>query len=278
MYLKQKSILLIILLTSYISGHAAAYFHLISGGGGGYQFSYLHAPAVDNFISAYNNQENRKLWNGVNGSQMTDFDLMHGYYLRYAFYKYVDKTGAMLTSYQISGEFENSYSTAESWFSYKYENINRNLEFSTNSVMLSFAYGFNPWDRLLIYGEAGIGYDHFSVNSALSVPDNLTRAEVIKAENDLFNTENIRAKNNLKIQDGHFSGHGISLKSEIRGEYFITPQLEADLSISGKYIYIDRLKKDKENLRSTQFSENSLVFESMQYAARLGLSYYFVLE
>jgi len=278
MYIKRIILLFSLLFICYNNSQAAAYFHLISGGGGGYQFSYLNSNAMDNFISAYNNQENRKLWNGVNGSQMTDLSFMHGYYLRYAFYKYVDKTGSMLTSYQISGEFENSYSTAESWFSYKYEQVDRNLEFSANSVMLSFAYGFNPWDRLLLYGEAGIGYDHFSVNSVLSVPGNLTRTEVIKAENDLFNTENIRAKNNLKIQDGHFSGHGISLKSEIRGEYFITPQLEADLSISGKYIYIDRLKNDKENLRSTQFSENPLVFESMQYAARLGLSYYFVLE
>lgn len=274
-----KTILIIGLFIVINQSPAAAFYHILSGGGGGYQFNFFQAPAINDMIDAYNNQEKRKLWSELNsGSSMTDFNIMHGYFLRYSFYKYIDKSGRLLKTYQISAEFEQSFATTESWFSYKHENINRNYIMDYNSVALSFDWGFSPFRGLLLYGDVGVGYDHFTLDSKLEFPSNLTYNDVTTYENDNFNTENNLANNKLKIQNGQFTGQGISFKTELRAEYFITPQFEANISTGIKYIYIDRLKNDTENFRKNQFSNDPLIFESLQYAARIGLNYYFVLE
>jgi len=276
-----KTIFILGLLIIISQSPAAAFYHILSGGGGGYQFNFFQAPAINDMIDSYNNQGKRKLWSELNsGSSMTDFNIMHGYFLRYAFYKYVDKSGSLLKTYQISAEFEQSFATSESSFEFisKNETIYRNFIMDYNSIALSFDWGFSPLKGLLLYGDVGIGYDHFTLESKLEFPDNLTYNDVIKYENDNFNTENTLANNKLKIQNGKFTGQGLSVKTELRAEYFITPQFETNISTGIKYIYIDRLKNDTENFRKNQFSKDPLIFESLQYTVRIGLNYYFVLE
>lgn len=272
-----KTIVTFYLLLTAVSASCAGYYHLLSGGGGGYQFSIFQAPAIKDVIDIYNNQLYRNLWNGSNGSKMTGLDQMHGYFCNYAFYKYIDKSRDMLTSFQISGEFEHSFAGSESWFLFKtYDKVYRNYDYSYNSITLSFDYGWSPVKKWLIYGGIGLGYDHFSLESYLDYPDNLSSYEVEKFENDNFNQENLT--NKLKIENGKYTGDGVSVKAQVRTEYYILPELEANLSLQGRYIYIDRLKKGKLNLRKNQFSTDPLVLEAMQYAVRLGINYYFVLE
>ena len=264
------------------NAHSAVYYYLLSGGEAGYQFTSFHSKSINNMIKKYNETGQRASWNTPGGSklgkQMKELNFFNGFYLKYNFYKYLDKSNAYLNSYQFSAGFEKNWAETKSEFNCGDDKKGyRNYDFSFYSLTFDYEYGFSPLKNLILSGETGVGFDNFNITSRL-MSSNISKTEALEWERErvLEDTNN----DSLQVQDGDYSGNGLSVKVGAKAEYFFNNNFSSTISIAYKYSHISKLKNDdnKEFRESEMIDSKTLELNTNSSFIRFGLTYYFLLE
>jgi len=274
------SLLFVLVLSLFVQkSRSAVFFHLLHGFEGGYKFSIINSSNLNDMIAKYNNHVRRESWTNDGYKYMEEFNYLNGFYIRYNLYKYLDKREKLLSSYQFAGEFTRSYASSESFFDYDLseQTAYRNYNYIHSSLMINFTYGYSFYKNLLTYAELGVGFDTFSIESKLISPDNSVHSEVLDFENQQFTTDS----DSTRMQNGIYSGHGYSLKLEVKNEYFITNSFTVGLGIGLKFIDIGELwKDDNKNLffRKSQEEQGEFLYSALDFSIKLGLGYYFILQ
>ena len=280
--LKPSLILIILLVITMQNAYSAIYYHLLSGGEAGYQFTSFHSAPINDMIKKYNETGQRASWDTPGGSklgnQMEELNFFNGFYLKYNFYKYLDKSSTYLNSYQFSAGFEKNWAETKSEFNCGDDKKGyRNYDFSFYSLTFDYEYGFSPLKNLILSGEVGIGFDNFNITSSLT-SNNFSKTEALKWERERI----LEDSNNdsLQVQDGDYSGNGLSIKIGTKTEYFFNNNLSSIISVAYKYSYVNKLKNDnnKEFRESEMLDSKTLELNANSFFIKFGFAYYFLLE
>ncbi|MBN1971889.1 MAG: hypothetical protein JXR48_00520 [Candidatus Delongbacteria bacterium] len=285
--------IVIVLFLSYFILNAGVNHHVLIGGRAGYQLQFYNSDVLGDFIDNFNNQINRKIHSKNDGEELEKPDLFNGFFLEYSIYKYLDKSSDYMKMYDISCQFD--FQSREDIWSFNYENVlgqslERYYDYTYWSFSGDFSYGISPIKNIILSVGGGIGFERFDIKTGLNIkhlPDNVSKKDAYDFENNYFSIDNPNSQepewtthtDSTSIQNGTFEGMGVSLKSYVKGEYFFTNNIAAEMVLGYKFSYIGRLEDSSgEKLRKNQDSQSLMDLSSNVYFLRFGLNYYFLME